>query len=322
MSDLNERLARILTLIPYVRQNPGVRVNELAEYLGCKPETIASDLESVLMCGVPPYLPSDYISVVVEGDRVSVSFAEHFRRPVNFTFQEALSLVLALERLPLTRQRFKAAQELKGKIMDVLPSGARDVVESARRQVDVGALEQGVRERVAVLRQAIEEAREVHMTYYTASRDEITERDLRPYGLVEHDGEWYVIGHCLLRDSERPFRVDRIQSLRLLDRAFAPPRKFDIERYRSSRMYFPTRRDLRVRLKVAPEMVRWVREELSAGRTRELEDGSHIVHVSVSQPEWIVSWVLEKGGKVELLAPEALRKKVKQACDATLAHYG
>ncbi len=67
---------------------------------GCAPETILADLDAVLLCGVPPYLPNDYIGVVLEGDKIYLSFAEHFRRPVNLTFEETLSLNLALQAAP------------------------------------------------------------------------------------------------------------------------------------------------------------------------------------------------------------------------------
>jgi proteasome accessory factor C len=321
VADYNERLQRILTMVPYIQQNPGVRVKELARYIGCSPDTILTDLNTVLLCGVPPYLPNDYIGVVVENECIHLSFAGHFKRPVNLTFQEALSLMLALQQLPLTRQGRETSQSLQEKILKILPQGTRKGLSAARRRLDVGPLHRGVQQRVEVLRQAIEERREIHMEYYTASRDELTERDFRPYGIIDHNGEWYVVGHCLLRDAERPFRVDRIREIALLDQTFDLPKSFNLEKYRTAKMYFPTRRDLRVKLKVAPELAQWIREEQPAGKVRELADGSLIMLLSVSQPEWIVSWVMAHADQVELLAPEALRSRITKACDEALARY-
>jgi len=319
--DLSGRLTRILTMIPYIQQHPGVRVRDLARYLSCAPETILVDLDAVLLCGVPPYLPSDYIGVVVEGERIHISFAEHFKRPINLTFLEALGLMLALRHLPLTRRGRQTAQTLRTKILKILPSRTRRGLRAAGRHMDVGPLHRGVQERVALLHQAINERREVHMEYYTASRDELTRRSLRPYGIIEHKGEWYVVGWCLLRDAERPFRVDRIRKLTLLETTFEPPASFSMSAYGAAEMYFPTRRDLRVKLRVSPELARWIKEDQPAKRTRELPDGGLILRLSVSQPEWIVSWVMAHAGQVELLAPEALRKKIVAACDQTLQNY-
>jgi len=320
--EVSDRLTRILTMIPYVRQHPGIRVTELADYIDCKPETILADLDAVILCGVPPYLPNDYVGVVVEGDRIHISFAEHFRRPVNLTFEEALSLSLALGRLPLSRRNREAARTLQKKISSALPGGTRKAWRAASKQLQVGPLHRGVQDRVTLLEQAIEERREVHVEYYTASRDEMTERDLQPYGIIEHDGEWYVVAHCLLRDRELPFRVDRIRRIDLLDRTFEPPASFDLEKYRRPQMYFPTSRDLRVKLRIAPELARWARDEHPLGKLRTLPDGSLILHLSVSQPQWVVSWVMAHAGKVELLAPQALRKQITAASRRTLAKYG
>ena len=321
MSDPTDRLSRILTMIPYIQEHPGIRVRELADYLGASPETILADLDAVLLCGVPPYMPNDYIGVVIEGERIHLSFAGHFKRPINLTFEEALSLNLALGRLPLTAEGRKAAATLRSKIRRSLPRGVQRRWRAARKQLDAGALRRGVQERVATLEKAIEERREAHIEYYTASRDEMTERDVRPYGIIEHNGAWYLVAYCLLRDRELPFRVDRIRRVELLDRTFEPPEDFDLERYRRAQMYFPTSRDLRVKLKIAPELARWVLDERPAGRVRKLPDGGLILHLSVSQPEWIVSWVMSHAGQAELLAPEALRRRVAAACRRALAAY-
>ena len=321
MGSLSERLTRILTMIPYIQQHQGVHVKELASYLGTGPETILADLNAVLLCGVPPYLPNDYIGVVIERDRIHLSFADHFKRPVNLTLQEALSLNLALAYVPLTRHARETAQRLQRKILDILPRGTRTLWRTARRQMNVGPLHRGLHDRVALLEQAIEEQREVHIEYYTASRDELTEREIRPYGIVEHNGEWYVVAHCLFRDRELPFRVDRIRRMELRDRTFDRPRSFSIDKYRRDEMYFPTSRDLRVKLRIAPELARWVREEQPVGKLKPLSDGSIILHLSVSQPEWVISWVMAHAGKVELLAPEALRKRIVAACKKALEKY-
>ncbi len=321
MTLLPDRLNRILTMIPYLQAHQGIRVQELAQFLGADPKTILADLDSVLLCGVPPYLPNDYIGVVLEGDRIYVSFAEHFKRPVNLTFEEALSLGLSLRRLPLPKERREAAEALRHKLLALLPGPARRMWREARRQVDVGWFHKEVEERIALLRQAIEERREVQIEYYTASRDEMTRRGLRPYGLVEHNGDWYVVGHCMLRDRELPFRVDRIRTLTLDDKRFERPAGFAIEKYRRPQMYFPTYRDMRVKLKIAPELARWVADEHPTGKVRRLADGSLILNLSVNQPQWIISWVVAHAGQVELLSPQALRRQVAEACKRALANY-
>lgn len=319
---MTDRLTRILIMIPYIQDNPGVRVGAVAEYLGCDPETVIADLNAVLLCGVPPYLPNNYVSVSLDGDRIYVAFAEHFKRPVNLTFNEALALSLALRHLPLTRRGLETARRLRTKIIDLLPAGARSQWRTARRQLEVGPLDPAIQDRIALLQQAIEETRVVAMEYYTASRDEMTRRDIHPYAIIEHSGEWYVIAHCARRGDELPFRVDRVRRLTLLESRFQMPEKFDIEKYRRPQMFFPGEGAERVQLRIAPELARWIREEHPRGALVEKPDGSLVLTLHVTQPQWIISWALSHAGKVEILAPRRLRGMLVKACRDAAKPYG
>src|SRR3990167_3728028 len=100
MNDPSENIGRILSLIPYIRENPGIPLRDLAHHFGCPPKEIMGDLNRILLCGVPPYLPDDYIGVYIENDCVEINFADHFARPIRLTLQEGLALRVAIESLP------------------------------------------------------------------------------------------------------------------------------------------------------------------------------------------------------------------------------
>lgn len=71
------------------------------------------------------------------------------------------------------------------------------------------------------LEEACQQLRQVWMCYYTASRDNTSERILDPYLLHIYRGtNPYVIGWCHQRQEIRWFRVDRIRELKLLDDHF------------------------------------------------------------------------------------------------------
>jgi len=67
---MSDQLTRILVMIPDSRLHPVIALQDLARYLYPTTETILADLDAVLLCGAPPYLPNDYIGVVLEGDRI------------------------------------------------------------------------------------------------------------------------------------------------------------------------------------------------------------------------------------------------------------
>jgi predicted DNA-binding transcriptional regulator YafY len=61
----------------------------------------------------------------------------------------------------------------------------------------------------------------VHMRYHDV------ERDVDPYGLAYRGGCWYAVGWCHLRRGLRSFRLDRIESVRVLEASFTRPKDFD-----------------------------------------------------------------------------------------------
>lgn len=52
-------------------------------------------------------------------------------------------------------------------------------------------------------------------------------RKLDPYALVQLIGRWYLVGHCHLRGGARTFRLDRLQTLKVLTESFTQPDGFD-----------------------------------------------------------------------------------------------
>jgi len=72
-------------------------VRELAQYLDTTPETILAD--STRCCSAARRVPAERLIAWCSKATHHLSFAEHFKRPVNLTFEEALSLNLALRTL-------------------------------------------------------------------------------------------------------------------------------------------------------------------------------------------------------------------------------
>lgn len=78
------------------------------------------------------------------------------------------------------------------------------------------------------LEDACQTLRSVQMTYYTASRNTVSDRKLDPYVLHIYRGtNPYVIGYCHKRQEVRWFRVDRIKQLQVLETTFVIDPNFD-----------------------------------------------------------------------------------------------
>jgi hypothetical protein len=65
----------------------------------------------------------------------------------------------------------------------------------------------------AAVERALEEDRAIEIVYHTAGRGERTTRTVEPLRLENRGGALYLVAYCRLRQSERVFRLDRIQSI-------------------------------------------------------------------------------------------------------------
>ncbi len=97
-----ERLPRLLALVPYLQARPGISVAEAAADFGVTEAQLRRDLTLLWMCGLPGHGPGDLIDLSFEGDSVSVVFDAGMSRPLRLTAEEALALVVALRTLAET----------------------------------------------------------------------------------------------------------------------------------------------------------------------------------------------------------------------------
>src|ERR671937_627547 len=124
-------IQRILALVPWIVAHPGATKEEIAQRFAITVDQLDEDLELMLMVGVPPYTPGDYLDVVVDDDRVTLRLADYFRRPLRLTPAEGLALLAAGRALlavpgsdprgPLATalDKLEAALDLPGLIVEV-----------------------------------------------------------------------------------------------------------------------------------------------------------------------------------------------------------
>jgi proteasome accessory factor C len=313
-----DRIRRCLAMIPLIRARPGIRIPELASIFGVKDEEIWEDITEVLsLCGVPPYLPHNYLVFSIHGDKVSIRFAEHLSRPVHLTLQEALAIDLALRSISGGRPPAfgDAAPRLRRKLRDLLGGNERRALETFDRSVAGTPPSDVVGRTIGVLKEAMARNLLVRCEYYTASRDAVSQRIIGPYGLIDHKGSWYVIAFDEQRGRALPFRVDRMRGEEILPgREYEVPDDFTTEAYRRAEMWTEGPEDIEVRVRFAASAAGRVREESDR---RDLEDlpGSEVVRtyrIGRDRPRWLYTHVARFGPEAEILSPPETRRGMAQ----------
>lgn len=305
--DVHERLRRLLFLVPYVARHPGITVDALAERAGMTREGLLKELDLLAFVGRPPFQPDDYIDIYVENDRVYVDLDQRLSAPPRLTAAEAVALSAAAELLrPAAGDTLASA---RAKLERVIPPGSVDRFRELNRQIDAQA---APHEDLGPLTRAVAAHLEVEFDYFTPGRESSERRLVRPRELFAHRGQWYLSAWDCGRQDDRLFRMDRVQRVRVTDRAFTPDA--------GSARGLPNPVGAGgVKVCFSAVAAPYVRERFGLD-VRTTFDGGVEVQVAAG-PEserWLVSWVLSFGGQAWISEPDWARAAVARAAAGSL----
>jgi proteasome accessory factor C len=311
-----DRLGRLLNLVPYLLARPGIEIVEAAADLGVTERQLREDLELLWVCGLPGYGPGDLIDMAFDGDRVTVTYDAGIDRPLRLTPEEALALVVALRMLA----------EMPG-------TDGRDAIDRALAKIETAAgdfadapiavrmsSEAAAGDRLTMIRHAVERRRALLITYYTATRDETTERVVDPMRVLIVDGRSYLEAWCRNAEAVRLFRLDRIDRSVELDEPAVLPRQA-LHSDLSDGVFRASPDHPLVTLRVC-RWARWITEYYPCEAVREGDADDWLVTLRVSDLTWARRLVLGLGSDVEVVAPAELAEAVRDEAGRALAAYG
>lgn len=313
---LGRRLGRILLLLPYAIQHPGVSVAELARKFGVNKRDLLDDLQLVFMCGLPGYGPGDLIDVDLDEDRVYVRMADYFAAPLRLTPAEALALyagTATLAELP----GMEEADALKSALVKLRRALGTSPTEDAST-ISV-ALEPAMEEIMLSVRGAIADRKRVAIEYFSASRGELTQRTVEPWGLIAALGRWYLVGHDHLSAEERMFRLDRMRSVRVLDEPAEIPDSFDPEAYRGA--WHPTEGEPTISFEISPSTARWFEDYYPVTKAAALDDGWKDIELVAGSPHWAATLVLQLGGEVRNVRPPEIVARARALAEQLVRRH-
>ncbi|OLR93434.1 helix-turn-helix transcriptional regulator [Actinokineospora bangkokensis] len=309
-----DRLPRLLSLVPYLLARPGIRIDDAAADFGVAPKQLRKDLELLWMCGLPGYGPGDLIDISFEEDTVTVTFDAGMSRPLRLTGAEATALLVAL----------RALEETPGVDADAIRRAVAKIEAAAGQARPVGvAVGLGVREGAGaarareVVQEALAAGRALRITYYTASKDEVTERVVDPMRMLLVDGRGYLEAWCRRAEDTRLFRLDRVDGARVLDEPAAPPPH--AAPTDTSAGLFQAAPDQLVAVLVLDEDARWVSEYYPVEGVEELSGGRLRVRMRYADPSWLARLLLGLGGDVTVEHPVELGERLRAQAAAAVA---
>ncbi len=306
MSRAEDRLARILAMVPWIVAHDGPAVEDVCARFRCTPEQLTSDIELLYLCGLYPYTPDLLIEAEIDDGRVWINYADYLSRPLRLTPAEGLALIAAASTLlatpgtdadgPLARGLAKLAASI---------GASADPLEVALTPVTPGVME--------ALAGAIEQRRQIEIDYYTFGKDERSWRTVEPAGLFLDAGHWYLSAYCHHAGDERIFRADRIFGFR----ARSEPRMAPAAPTAPPLFARPPDREVTLLL---TESARWVVEQYPCEEVTARPQGLE-VRFAVHEWAWLDRLLLRLGPDATILAAPAGWPGVRAVAERMIARY-
>ena len=314
---------RLFALVLLLQNRPNFSSRDLADHFGVSRRTIFRDLRTLGESGVPLTYAEDGGYEILDGYQLP---------PLMFSAREAATLLIGTQftKLQPDGSLRTDADAVAMKIRSVLPDSVRAYVDRLNERTVLAPFNEMQGRKGATtddeglwfeLSEAIARQRRVKMTYYVASRDEETVREVDPLGLVYYSDHWNLIAYDHLRDDIRNFRLDQIKKLRTRFDTFEPPAGFSLKEHLRMRGESPA--NVRMQVRFRDRAWRWARTQVPADVEQALPDGEGWTEVTFEfeNTGYVARWLLRYGTDAEVVGPPELRAEVARQARAIADAY-
>ena len=311
-TDTAGRLRQLLAVLAWLAQVGEAPVDEAAARFGLTPKKLIAELELAACCGLPPYTPDQLMEIVISDTTVSAHLGDAMARPRRLSPGEGFALAAsarALLAVPGSDPDGALSRALDK--LDRALGGERLVVE-----LDTPAM-------LPSVQRALANGTDLVITYYSASTDRQSDRQITPRRVFAAEGHWYVDARCDLAGDIRRFRIDRISRADEVDRGrgvdSAGAEDVDLPEGYETFVRGPDSRT--VRLSVDPELA-WLLDAVpTAGRPTPV--GSRLeVELVVGGDAWLERVLLRLGPGAVVLDPPEDANLASEAAARILKRYG
>ena len=180
--------------------------------------------------------------------------------------------------------------------------------------------------KLEALERALERRKTVTFVYRSGGDLDGARRSVDPFGLFCRRGHWLLVGHSHERAAVRVFAVQKIESLQVNAKTprtpdFEVPKRFRLRDHVELPPWrYPRHAPVLVDVEVEPAWVWLAQQELETEGVRTLHGWTRF-RVETTNQDPLVEWLLGMGSKARVIAPEPLRRAVRERLDAVIAQY-
>lgn len=295
-----QRVARALDLVPYVSENPGIQIAELAEKFNTSEKQIVKDLELIFLCGLPGYTPYELIDLTYEDGAVTIIEPQLLDKPRKFSETEGVILTLGLSLIKDSTADPESILAIDG-LLDKLSRKFNSSLQAKFADHVKPALYDQIAS-------AINAKKFIQFNYRSLSDDLISFRKVKAEQVFFKKGHYYLLALEGNSQEERTFRIDQMSDLEISD-------DNDSENQSNIKNKDKFEFTLRTKDRFITEKYREIFYEITP-------DGeSFTIRGEVSNLQWLQRWLLSNSPTVQISAPDSVRETIKNRAQATLNLY-
>ena len=209
MMKSSERLERLISMVPWLIENNGASIGELASRFQYPEETLITDLTKVLFfVGPHPHTPGDLIEINLYEGEVWINQAQFLAKPLRLKPSEAFSLLIKgkmlLNLIKDNPDSVTTSSLLNAALVKLSTSVSLD---QENIELASGIPNNDVYQSI---QKGIELGTKITISYYSFNTDKNTERVVHPIAFNLSDRYLYLDAYCEMAEGYRTFRLDRI----------------------------------------------------------------------------------------------------------------
>jgi len=306
------RLHRMISILLLIESKGKVKAKELALELETSVRTIYRDIDALCEAGIP--LTAD------SGPNGGIYFMEGYDVGIkNLQGEDIINLYLNGMGIKADRQS-DMAMKLNNALLKLeknIPHQLCDGINTIKRRFYVDDTpwwgEMHRLHNIDMLMQSVCRSRKLRIAY-KKHKEELSFRNIRPYGIVVKEMNWYMIAYCEKSNGIRMFKCDRIIKCEYIDENFIIPEDFFIDEFwnRSSEAFI----NQCSQSEKYPVVIRIAKNRadiLKSFEIYKIEETENYIDATINmfKYEFAVNDVLMIIGYAEVISPGELRSYVK-----------
>ena len=312
-----DKLAFLLSLVPYLVDHERVSVTEVSAHFGVTPERIRDAVRLIGVSGIPgettQYQHGDLFDIAWDdfelNDQIVLTNRVAIDDSPRFSAREAAALIAGLQYLSaLPEHADRAAIATLMAKLSRGSSGAPSAVAVEATETD---------ETLALIRQSVAEGVQIEFDYRGA-RGENERRRVDPLRIESMDADWYLRAWDHLREGVRTFRLDRISSPQITSNPITFRAK-DVAL--PEKMFEGSAQDLIVTIDVAPAAASLLADYIPDGAAIEEVGGCLRTSIRVSHYHGLKRLLATMSGVAVVVEPAEARAVVADWAAAGAARY-